>query len=102
MKRKPTIIMLCIAAGLAVPALVSAYTGEELANQAAIPLEKAQAIALKAFPGVIRDTELEKEQGGSGMRYSFVISGNGVQHEVGIDALSGMVLENVPEGPNPD
>ena len=82
--------------------MASAYTGEALADKAALSLDKAQAIALKAFPGVITDTELENEKGGSGLRYSFVISNNGVQHEVGVDAMSGMILENILEGPNPD
>jgi hypothetical protein len=63
---------------------VSAYTGEELAKYAKVTLPEARAIALKAFPGIITDEELEKEKGGGGLRYSFDIKNGGVTHEVGI------------------
>ena len=46
--------------------------------------------------------ELEKESGGSGLRYSFVIRQDATKHEVGIDAKTGAVLENAVEGENPD
>ncbi len=78
----------------------SAYTGEELANQAKISITEARTIALKAHPGRITDEELEKEKGGSGLRYSFDIKRGKVTHEVGIDAQTGKVLENAKEGPN--
>jgi uncharacterized membrane protein YkoI len=102
MNRTLAALILTIACGLAVASPAHAYTGEELASQAAVPLDKARAIALKAFRGVITDMELEKEKGGSGLRYTFVISKHGVQNEVGVDAMSGMLLENSPEGPNSD
>lgn len=102
MNKKIVVAMLSIASGLALPAMVSAYSGEELAGQAGINMQAARDIALKAYPGTIVDRELEKEQGGSGLRYSFVISSRGVQHEVGIDARDGKVLENSPEGANAD
>ena len=79
-----------------------AYTGEKLAEDAKISIGEARAIALKAHPGKIRDEELEKEKGGSGLRYSFDIkTATGVQ-EVGVDAKTGVVLENAKEGNNPD
>ncbi len=81
-----------------------AYTGHELAKDARITIREARAIALKACPGKIADEELEKEAGGSGLRYSFDIKGdkpNKIQ-EVGVDALTGKVLENKPEGAHPD
>lgn len=83
-----------------IPAM--AYTGEELASQSKVSISDAQAIALKARPGKITDEELEKEKGGSGLRYSFDIKRGTVTHEVGVDALTGRVLENKKEGPNPD
>jgi uncharacterized membrane protein YkoI len=84
----------------ACPAL--AYTGEKLAKDAKISIAEARTIALKAHPGKITDEELEKEKGGSGLRYSFDIkTATGVQ-EVGVDAKSGAVLENAKEGKNPD
>ncbi|MDP9124166.1 MAG: PepSY domain-containing protein [Pseudomonadota bacterium] len=98
--------------GIAVIALTSfgllasahAYTGEELAKDAKISLEQARGIALKAHPGKITDQELEREVGGSGLRYSFDIrKGKGKRtQEVGVDAMTGAVLENKTEGPNPD
>ena len=71
---------------------MSAYTGEELAKYAKVTLPEARAIALKAFPGKITDEELEKEKGGSGLRYSFDIKNGGVTHEVGVDAKNGKLL----------
>ena len=81
---------------------VSAYTGEELAKDAKVTLTEARAIALKAFPGKITDEELEKEKGGSGLRYSFDIKNGGVTHELGVDAKTGKLLENNAEGPQAD
>jgi uncharacterized membrane protein YkoI len=82
--------------------IASAYTGEELAKTAKVTLDEARAIALKAHPGAITDQELEKEGGGSGLRYSFDIKAKGKTFEVGVDAQTGKVLENAAEGPNPD
>jgi uncharacterized membrane protein YkoI len=79
-----------------------AYTGEQLAPQAKVTLGQARAIALKARPGDITDQELEKEKGGSGLRYSFDIKKGKVTYEVGVDAKSGKILENAAEGPHPD
>lgn len=79
-----------------------AYTGEQLAGRAKVSIDKARVIALKAHPGEITDEELEQEQGGSGLRYSFDIrDGKGTQ-EVGVDAQTGAVVENAAEGPNAD
>jgi uncharacterized membrane protein YkoI len=79
-----------------------AYKGENLAPHAKIGIARARAIALKAYPGAIADEELEREAGGTGLRYSFDISGGDAVHEVGVDAETGRVLENAPEGKNPD
>jgi uncharacterized membrane protein YkoI len=76
--------------------------GAELAPQARITLDSARATALKARPGTITDQELEKEGGGSGLRYSFDIESGGKTYEVGVDAQTGAVLENAVEGKNPD
>ena len=84
----------------AAPAL--AYTGEKLAPQAKITLAGARKIALKARPGHITDQELEKEGGGTGLRYSFDIKATKVVYEVGVDARTGKVLENSKQGPHPD
>lgn len=79
-----------------------AYTGQELANRAKVGIAEARAIALKAHPGKITDQELERERGGSGLRYSFDIKNGSVTQEVGVDARTGRVLENKKEGPHPD
>ncbi|WP_296714478.1 PepSY domain-containing protein [Rhodoblastus sp.] len=79
-----------------------AFTGQNLAGEAKVSIEEARAIALKAHPGKITDEELERERGGSGLRYSFDIRRGAVTQEVGVDARTGKVLENAPEGPHPD
>jgi uncharacterized membrane protein YkoI len=84
------------------PASVKPFAGEKLAGGAKITMADARAIALKAHPGTIIDEELEKEKGGSGLRYSFEIKVAKGTQEVGVDAKTGMVLENKLEGPNPD
>lgn len=74
-----------------------AYDGQQLAKDAKITIEQARDIAVKAFPGKITDEELEKEKGGSGLRYSFDIKKGKIEQEVGVDAKTGTVLENVAE-----
>jgi hypothetical protein len=54
------------------------------------------------FVSAYTGEELEKEKGGSGLRYSFDIKNGGVTHEVGIDAKTGKLLENSAEGPHAD
>ncbi len=96
--------LLMVIAGtvLATVTMAYAYTGQELAPAAKISIGEARSIALHAFPGKIVSEELEQERGGSGLRYSFDIRHGKVVQEVGVDAVSGKVLENAPEGPNPD
>ena len=94
---------LTLIAGLVGGASIAiAYTGEELAKSAKVTMEDARVIALKARPGTVTDQELEKEKGGSGLRYSFDIKAGKTTYEVGVDAQTGKVLENAAEGPNPD
>jgi len=102
MKRLIVAVALLVAAPVAVLAAAKPYTGHELAKSAHLTLERAQAIALKVRPGKITDKELEKEAGGSGLRYSFDIVADGKTYEVGVDAANGKVLENAAEGKNPD
>jgi uncharacterized membrane protein YkoI len=79
-----------------------ALTGEKYLSQTKVTPPQARQIALKAYPGKIVSQEIEKEAGGSGLRYSFVISNKKAQHEVGVDAKTGALLENSIEGHNPD
>jgi len=96
-QRAAVVVTLLVAAQ---PAL--AFTGQKLAHEAKVDLRRARAIALKAHPGTVTDEELEREPGGSGLRYSFDIRSGSVTHEVGVDAATGRVLENKPEGSNSD
>jgi uncharacterized membrane protein YkoI len=93
-------------AGLAMALLSAfpafAYKGENLSPHAKIGISQARAIASKAHPGAITDEELEREAGGSGLRYSFDIRSGGAVQEVGVDAKTGRVLENDAEGKKPD
>ena len=49
------------------------FAGDKYAKLAKVGLDEARATALKARPGTITDQELERERGGSGLRYSFDI-----------------------------
>jgi uncharacterized membrane protein YkoI len=86
-----------VIAACAAATVASAYKGDNLAPQATISLEEARQIALKAYAGEVTDEELERERGGSGLRYSFDIKNGTVTHEVGVDAKTGRVLENKVE-----
>jgi len=87
-------------AAAAVPA--TGFKGADLLPQAKVTLAVARATALKARAGSVTDEELEKEKGGSGLRYSFDITSAGKPFEVGVDARTGKILENKAEGKNPD
>jgi uncharacterized membrane protein YkoI len=78
------------------PALATVKT-----NKAKISMSQARAIALNAYPGKIMKEELEHERGGSGLRYSFDMRQGRKWREVGVDAVTGRVLENTREGANP-
>lgn len=83
-------------------AAAMAWKGQEYASAAKISLDTARGIALKARPGSITDEELERESGGSGLRYSFDIKVGHQTYEVGVDAKTGELLENALEGSNRD
>lgn len=67
-----------------------------------VSMAHARTIALRARAGRVVAQELEREGGGTGLRYSFDIRSHGKLYEVGVDANTGAVLENAPEGPHPD
>ena len=66
------------------------------APAARISMARARTIALRAAPGRVISAELEKEKGG--WRYSFDIRQRGNVQEIGVDAVSGRILENKSEG----
>jgi len=86
------------------PAFAAAhhFTGAKYAKLAKVSLDQARTTALRVRAGAITDQELEKERGGSGLRYSFDIRAIDATYEVGVDARTGAVLENSREGPHPD
>ena len=96
------IAVVALGAGGASAATTAKFAGSNLLPQAKITLAAARATALAARGGTITDQELEREGGGTGLRYSFDILKNGKTFEVGVDARTGKVLENKAEGPNPD
>lgn len=74
---------------------VIAYASDApVQRQPAVTMAQARAAAVKAFPGTIDEVDLERERGGSGLRYSFDMHRDGHYREVGIDARTGKVLEN--------
>lgn len=92
-----------IALGLGTAVTAHAFDGQQYTKDAKVTLEQARAIALKAIPGAtITDQELEHEKGGSGLRYSFDVKVGQAEHEIGVDAKTGAVLENSVDGPNKD
>lgn len=66
--------------------------------KAKITMAKARAIALHAAPGSVVKSEYEKE--GGGWRYSFDIRQGKRIHEIGVDANSGKIVENIFEDPS--
>jgi hypothetical protein len=78
------------------------YKGEELAHNARVTLMTARQLAKRARPGIIISQTLEREAGGSGLRYSFDIKSGARVYEVGIDARSGRVLHDTVASPNSD
>ncbi len=90
----PIIAVLAMAAFAGWPRPAQAYSGQQLAKYAKVDLSQARAEALKARPGKITSEELEREKGGSGLRYSFDIKSGSTVYEVGVDARTGAILEN--------
>ena len=89
-----------VASALAIATLVPGLAGAAT-PKARITMSEARAIASKAYPGKIVKEELEHERGGSGLRYSFDMRRGKHWREVGVDAMTGKVLENSHEGANP-
>ncbi|AKJ68995.2 peptidase M4 [Pandoraea thiooxydans] len=102
MDMRKTVYVLAMASLSALAVSAHAYSGQQYANEAKVSLDNARATALQARPGKVTDEELEKESGGSGLRYSFDIKAGAKTYEVGVDAQTGKVLENKAEGPHPD
>lgn len=83
-------------------ASATTLAGHQYLKEAKVDLQTARTKALKVDPGTIVSEELEKERGGSGLRYSFVVRRGNTKHEIGVDARTGAVLENSIEGAHAD
>ena len=83
------------AAAFAAP--IPNLTGQALLPQAKVSPAQARAVALRAVRGTIVAQELEREAGGSGLRYTFDLRTASGTREIGVDAKTGAVLENVAD-----
>lgn len=84
-----------VLAGLLAAAGVPVQAAQQ-APAAKISMAEARATALTAAPGEVAKAEYEEEDGA--WRYSFDIRQDGKIHEIGVDANSGKIVENVWEG----
>jgi uncharacterized membrane protein YkoI len=73
-----------------------AATAKVAAPKPKISMAQARKVALRLAPGKITKSEYEKE--GGGWRYSFDIQQKGHIQEIGLDAMTGKVVENKSEG----
>lgn len=84
--------------------LLSAFTALLLpaqtisAKSVGITMAQARAIALRAAPGHIEKAERERE--GGGIRYSFDIHQGHRIHEIGVDVVTGRIVEDKFEAAN--
>ncbi len=91
-----------LASVIATSAVTTAFPGQKFASQANVTIARARTTATNLVPGKIVSEELERETGGSGLRYTFDIRTPRGIREVGIDAKSGRVLENNAEASRPE
>ena len=85
------------AAALAALALTTPGIAATKAPKPKLAMPQARAIALKIAPGRVKDAEYEYE--GHGWRYSFDIAQGTRIHEIGVDAMTGKVVEDSFEKP---
>ena len=68
------------------------------AKPAGVAMAQARAIALRTAPGRVEKAERERE--GGGMRYSFDIRQGNRIHEIGVDVVTGRIVEDKFEALN--
>ena len=95
MKQFRIIPVLTAAVAMSTASVALAYPGQQLSSQAKITMAQARATATKTVPGKITSEELEKEDGA--LRYTFDIKTKKGTREVGVDAITGKVIENSAE-----
>ncbi|WP_434667603.1 PepSY domain-containing protein [Paraburkholderia sp. A3BS-1L] len=96
MTKWPNMIALAVSP-LATSVTVHSMSVDGCVKEAQVSLARARAVVLNAQPGKITAEKLEKEPGGSGLRYSFDISTQKGTQEVGVDACTCAVLEHKVE-----
>lgn len=79
-------------------ALVLIVPQASQAKSAGVTMAQARAIALRTAPGRIEKAERERE--GGGMRYSFDIRQGNRIHEIGVDVVTGRIVEDKFEALN--
>lgn len=102
MRTSMSLVLITAALVLSCSTVAAAAAKEASPLKATVTMPQARKIAVAAFPGKIVKEELEKETGGSGLRYSFDIKSTSGTREIGVDAMNGKVLENSIEGSTPD
>jgi uncharacterized membrane protein YkoI len=92
-------ISFALLVGLFASAVQALGATHDLVQKAKISISQARHIAQQAYPGKIMKEELERE--GGSLRYSFDMRFGKHWREVGVDAITGKVLENTAEAANP-
>ena len=82
--------------GEAKTAARTAHPHASHAPHARLTMAQARAIALRAAPGKVISSEYENE--GGGWRYSFDIQQHNNVQEIGVNPLTGKIIENKSEG----
>jgi len=94
---RPALAVFALLLSSAAMAAEVKLTGTRYLSDAKVSPAQAEQIALAAYPGSFVSKELEKESGGSGLRYTYDIRNGKSVHEVGVDARTAAVLENSVE-----
>lgn len=84
-------------AAVAMTGIVSPVIAAPARPKPKLSMAQARAIALKRAPGRVKDAEYEFEKGG--WRYSFDIMQGKRIHEVGVNAMTGAIVEDGFEAP---
>lgn len=94
-------VLIIAMAGLATTASVAATSASAASLARKVPAAKlsmaqARATALRVAPGKVIKSEYEKE--GGAWRYSFDIRQKNHIQEIGVNAMTGKIVENKSEG----